>query len=283
MLLKNLPRTGLLPGLKYTATCSLLTLLLCQCDDGSSARIRGLKDEIQTLNHQIDDTRSQVSRLQSQIEASRAEKKKLEEDKAKAEQDREAVNKELDQLKKDFETYKTHYKLSMRKRAPGFELQDFTSIDGKEYRHVVLREITETQVNFSHEGGIMKLHYKQLPEALQAVLGFLIAQPEAPRDTKALSAKQINAERRAERDRQQLEIESKIKSLRDQKEKSVRSESLLKQTISRNESHGEPVAKLKRDLDQLQLYVRQIANQIIQEEVNLHRVRAEPVKLVPEK
>ena len=283
MLSKFLSQNGCTSGLTCIAAVALAPLLLCQCDDGSSARIKGLRDELQTLNHQIDDTQSQVSRLQSQIEASRAEKKKLEDDKAKAEEEREAASKALEQLKRDFETYKSHYKLSMRKRAPGFPLEDFVSTDGKAFKHVVLREITEDQVNFSHEGGLMKLHYKQLPETLQAVLGFLINFEETPRDVKAMTAKQINAQRRGTRDQQLLEVETKMKGLRAQREKSVRSLGDLRARISSAEAQDAPVLQLKREFEQLELYIKQIGNQILQVEIDLHRVRAEPVKLVPEK
>lgn len=283
MLPKFLSKSGCKLGNAAKTAAALLPLLLCQCDDGSSARIRGLKDEIQTLNHQIDDTRSQVSRLQSQIEASRAEKKKLEEDKAKSQEEREATAKELEQLKKDFETYKSHYKLSMRKRAPGFQLEDFTSVDGKEYKQVVLREITETQVNFTHQGGIMKLHYKQLPEQLQAVLGFLIAQPEAPRDTKVQTPRQINAERRSAKEALLLDAESKLKDLRVQRERSLASQSNTRQKLRNAESNGEPVLKLTQELEMITLYLNQLNNLILKAEVDVHRVRAEPVKLVPEK
>lgn len=283
MLLKLLPQIGRIRGTADVVFVSSLCLLLCQCDDGSSSRIRGLKDEIQTLNQQIDDTQSQVTRLQSQIESSRSEKKKLEEDKGKAQEEREAISKELEQLRKDFETYKTQYKLGMRKRAPGFPVQDFTSVDGKQYKQVVLREITETQVNFNHAEGIMKLHYKQLPEDLQAVLGFLIITPEQPQNTKARTAKQINAELYSDREERIQVEDNKVRDLRKEREKYISRQNENKRALNAALDDGKPVDRLRREIDQMELHINKMATQIMQAEVNLHRARSEKIKLLPEK
>ncbi len=271
---RHIAKTGLL-------ICT--SLMLSQCDNGPGARIKGLREEIEALNHQKYEKQQQINRLQSQIDASRAEKKKLEEEKTKAEDERETTQKQLEQIKRDFDNYKNQYKLSMQKREPGLPLTDFVSSDGKSYQHVVLREITESQVNFTHDGGIMKLHYKQLPENLQAMLGFLIEPPKAAHEVKTMSNRQINTQRRTERDNAINEAEQKLRGLRDQRVNSMRQQNQLNLAIIRAESQGAPMMKLKREAEQLDLYIKQVSNQILQAEVDVHRARQEPVKLLPEK
>lgn len=259
------------------------TLLLSQCDGGSGTRIKGLRDEIEQLNRQNYEIQQSIARLQSQIDASRAEKKKLEEEKTKIEAEREASSKQLEQLKKDFEAYKNKYKLSMQKRAPGLPIDNFVSADGKSFQHVVLREITDSQVNFTHEGGIMKLHYKQLPEYLQATLGFLIQPMEAPHEVVVMSNKQINAQRLAQKEVSLAQVTKKMADMRDQRFAVQKRLSQMKEEINTATVKGLPSERLKRESEQLDLYMRQISNQILQLEVDAHGVRSEKVLLLPER
>lgn len=270
--------------LSSITTCSLV-LLLCQCDDGgANIKIKGLRDEIDQLNHQNYETQQQVTRLQSQIEASRTERKKLEEEKAKVEADRESAQKDLQQLQKDFETYKAKYKLSMRQRAPGLEVGNFTSADGKSYQHVVLKEITGSQVNFTHDGGIMKLHYKDLPESLQDMLGFLIEdKPAEARDIKTLSPRQQNVQARAERDNAIGVIEESLTSLRRRKTPLMRNISQVEEALKKAKESGESTTLLEMSLQKYKLLLKQLDSEILKTEVDLHAVRSKAVKLVPER
>lgn len=266
-------------------TTSLFVLLLCQCDDGgANTKIKGLRDEIDQLNHQNYETQQQVTRLQSQIEASRNERKKLEEEKAKVEADRESAQKDLQQLQRDFETYKAKYKLSMRQRAPGLDVGNFTTADGKSYQHVVLKEITDSQVNFTHDGGIMKLHYKDLPESLQDMLGFLIEdKPAEVRDIKTLSPKQQNAQARAERDSAIGLIEESLTSMRSRKAPLVRNISQVEEALKKAKDTGENITLLEASLQKYKLLLKQLDSEILKTEVDLHAVRSKTVKLVPER
>lgn len=262
-----------------------LSLLLCQCDDGGvSIKIKGLRDEIDQLNHQNYETQQQVSRLQSQIESARNEKKKLEEEKAKAETEREAASKQLDQLKRDFETYKNQYKLSMIKRAPGMKVGDFTSSEGKSYHNVVLREISESQVNFNHEGGIMKLHYKQLPESLQDMLGFLIIPKTIETETKStLTPRQINMAIKADHNTKLADASEVVRKLRDQRETYTSRLGMHKHERDRLITLGESGNKESKAIDQLEQAIRQIDAQILKAEVDVHAIQNEPIKLKPER
>lgn len=264
---------------------SSLALMLCQCDDGgANIKIKGLKDELDQLNHQHYETQQQVSRLQSQIEASRAERKKLEEEKAKVEVDRESAQKDLQQLQRDFETYKTKYKLSMRQRAPGLEVGNFTSADGKSYQRVVLKEITDTQVNFTHDGGIMKLHYKDLPESLQDMLGFLIEdKPVVSHDVKMLTPKQQNLQARAARDTAVTNMEDVLSKLRLRREPLLRNIAHMEEDMRQAKNAGESVARFEPTIQKYKLLLKQLESEILKAEVDLHAVRANVVKLVPER
>ncbi|MBL9146039.1 MAG: hypothetical protein JNM99_20325 [Verrucomicrobiaceae bacterium] len=272
------------PRLTSTAT-SLLVLLLCQCDDGgANIKIKGLRDEIDQLNHQNYETQQQVTRLQSQIESSRNERKKLEEEKARVEAERESAQKDLQQLQKDFETYKSKYKLSMRQRAPGLEVGNFTSADGKAYQHVVLKEITDSQVNFTHDGGIMKLHYKDLPESLQDMLGFLIEdKPTEVRDIKTLSPRQQNIQARANRDNAIGTIEEALTSLRSRKTPLMRDVAQAEEAVRKANEAGESTTLLEASLLKYKLLLKQLDNEILKMEVDLHAARSKAVKLVPER
>jgi chromosome segregation ATPase len=264
---------------------SSLALMLCQCDDGgANIKIKGLKDELDQLNHQHYDTQQQVSRLQSQIEASRAERKKLEDEKAKVEVERESARKDLQQLQRDFETYKTKYKLSMRQRAPGLEVGNFTSADGKSYQRVVLKEITDTQVNFTHDGGIMKLHYKDLPESLQDMLGFLIEdKPVVSHDVSMLTPKQQNLQARAARDTAVTNMEDVLSKLRLRREPLLRNIAHMEEEMRQAKNAGESVVRFEPTIQKYKLLLKQLESEILKAEVDLHAARANVVKLVPER
>lgn len=263
-------------------TCS--TLLLTQCDDGSvNAKIKGLRDEIEQLNHQNYETQQQVTRLQSQIEASRTEKKKLEEEKVKVEADREAAAKQLDQLKRDFETYKSKYKLSMRERAPGMKVEDFTSAEGKPYKNVVLKEINESQVNFTHEGGIMRLHFTQLPLALQDLLGFLIQDKPQPKEVKILTPRQQNNQARIDHELEVSAAEKALEKLRLQKEALTRKLSDARAIESKAQDNGSSGIKEHDAVLKLEHVIKQVEGEILKAELDVHEVRSRQVKRVPER
>lgn len=264
---------------------TLAPIFLTQCDDGgANIKLKGLRDEIEQLNHQNYETQQQVTRLQSQIEASRTEKKKLEEEKQKVEAEREAAAKQLDQLKRDFETYKSRYKLSMRQNAPGMKVGDFVSSEGKSYKNVVLREINDSQVNFTHEGGIMKLHYKQLPETMQDMLGFLIEnKPEQPKEVKILTPRQQNAQTRNNREKAITDMETNLSEKRRVKEALSRKVSAASAAHKEATLNGGTGIKEADQVQKLELQIKQVEGEILKAELDLHSARSQPLKLVPER
>lgn len=263
---------------------SALVFVLSQCDDGSAARIKALREEIDQMNQQSYDASQQMKRLQSQIEGAKAEKQKLEEEKLQVEKEREETKKKLEQLQRDFETYKSSYKLSMQKRAPGMKIDDFTTPEGKAYRNVVLRELTDTYVNFTHDAGIIKLTAAQLPEPVQALLGFLIKRVEEPREISTLSNRQINLQRRAEQENRLDRAEEGIKAIRYQREQTMRQIASLNSRVRDMEYNGQTgTTPLKKSVAQLELVIKQLDSQLLQAEVDRHAIRSNAPKLLPER
>ena len=272
-------RLSLRPALLAT-----VALFLSQCDDGSAARIKALRDEIDQMNQQSYDASQQMKRLQSQIEGAKAEKQKLEEEKLQVEKEREETKKKLDQLQRDFDTYKSSYKLSMQKRAPGMRIDDFTTPEGKAYRNVVLRELTDTYVNFTHESGIIKLTAAQLPEPVQALLGFLIRQTEEPREVSTMSNRQINLQRKAEQETRLDEADEAIKAIRYQREQTMRQIASLNSRVRDMEYNGQTgVTPLKKSVTELELVLKKLDSQLLQAEVDRHAIRSNSPKLLPER
>lgn len=261
-----------------------LVFILCQCDDGSAARIKSLRDEIDQMNQQHFDASQQVKRLQSQIESAKAEKQKIEEQKAQVEKEREEANKKLEQLQRDFDTYKSSYKLSMQKRAPGMKINDFTTPEGKAYRNVVLRELTDSYVNFTHDAGIIKLTAAQLPEPVQALLGFLNARMDHGREVSTLSNRQINMQRRAEQETQLDAADEKIMDLRKRKEKLMTENSALKGRLRDAEYNGGiGTTALNKAIAEIDLAMKHLDAQLLQAEVERHAVRSSRPQLLPER
>ncbi|MFZ4596624.1 MAG: hypothetical protein ACOYOF_20385 [Verrucomicrobiaceae bacterium] len=259
------------------ACLTALTLLLSHCDDGSAARIKSLRDEIEQMNQQSFDASQQVKRLQSQIESAKDEKKKLEAEKAEAEQTAAETQKKLEQLQRDFDTYKSSYKLSMQRRAPGMKIDDFSTVEGKKYSNIVLRELTDTYVNFSHDAGIIKLTAAQLPETVQALLGFLNKRFEDPKDVKMLTVRQTNLQRQAEHTEKVESMEEAIKTVREEREHALRETGAIKTQIREAIASGKQVpTALTIAAEQGDLQLRVLANRIMQMEVEFHGLRRNP-------
>lgn len=271
------------PLLRLVSALALVSIL-AHCDDGSAARIKALRDEIDQMSQQSYDASQQMKRLQSQIEGAKADKAKLEEEKIQVEKEREETTKRLEQLQRDFDTYKSSYKLSMQKRAPGMKIDDFTTPEGKAYRNVVLRELTDTYVNFTHEAGIIKLTAAQLPEPVQALLGFLIKRTDEPRQVATMSNRQINLQRKAEQENRLDQADEAIQAIRRQREQVIRNISSLGSRIREMEYNGQAgTSTLKKSVAELELTLKKLDSQLLQSEVDRHAIRSSDLKLLPER
>jgi hypothetical protein len=95
----------------------------------------------------------------------------LKEEKDKFQSQLDEATKALEAIQNDFAEYKNQYKLSIRKRAPGMEL-DMVEVDGKKFEKVKIRELTDTALIFMHQAGTMSVPLNQLKPEMQVRLGF---------------------------------------------------------------------------------------------------------------
>ena len=260
-------------------TSLVAILFLCQCDDkGAAIKIKGLRDEIDALAQQNAKAEDERRRLEQTIDTIKLDKKKLDDDKAKAEADRVAAEKQLQDLKADFERYKVQYKLSMKQRAPGMKIDNFTTVEGKNYSDVVLKEITDAGIYFMHSGGIMRLEAKQLPSPMQLMLGLLTDTPsEQPRQTLAISSNQLLLKHRAERDLSLQAATAKIDTMRRERMKLQERVKNTKEEIRLAKLEGRIVPVIENRLATEQLAESTLQSQILQAEVDAEALRKSPL------
>lgn len=144
-------------------------VLLSGCQD--EAQIRALGDQIRALEGIQAQTKAEMNRLQLQMRSVQAERDKLKEEREKLESQMNEAKKALESIQKDFADYKAQYKLSIRRRAPGMELE-VVEVDGKKFERVRVRELTDVSLTFMHPAGTMSVPLKQLKPDLQKRLGF---------------------------------------------------------------------------------------------------------------
>lgn len=147
----------------------LVALLMTSCRD--DAQLRAMSEQIRALEMTQNQSKAELSRVQLQMRALQAERDKIKEEKEKLQQQIQEAQRAAESIKKDFEDYKQQYKLSIRKRAPGMELE-MVEVDGKMFRNVKIRELTDTQVTFMHASGTLSASLNQLPLAMQTLFGY---------------------------------------------------------------------------------------------------------------
>lgn len=165
---------------KLSGLCLTGILLLSGCQD--DAQMRAMTEQIRALEMAQGQSKAELSRVQLQMRSLQAERDKIKEEKEKLQQQIEEANRAAESIKKDFEDYKQQYKLSIRKRAPGMELE-LVEVDGKKFEKVKIREVTDTSLTFIHAAGTVSVHLRELSPTLQTTLGY-----EAPVPVTASSA-----------------------------------------------------------------------------------------------
>lgn len=145
---------------------ALLALTSCRDDE----HIDQLQKEVRSLSDQFNQSQGELNRLKTQLNSIGKERDVLKEERARLDADLEAARKTLDKLQKDFATYRSQYRISMMKRAPGLGLGDF-EVDGKTYRKVKAREATEEQLSVMHDSGTQKFAWSVLPDPIRKLFG----------------------------------------------------------------------------------------------------------------
>jgi outer membrane murein-binding lipoprotein Lpp len=150
-------------------------LLLSGCRD--EAQVRALGDQIRALEAAQQQAKSELSRVQLQLRVLQAEQEKVQAERERLKTRAAEAEKALKAMQNEFEAYKKQYKVSIRKRAPGMEL-DVVEIDGKRFEKVKVRDLTAENLTFMHQAGTMSVSLKQLKPELQERLGYEVATPE---------------------------------------------------------------------------------------------------------
>lgn len=149
-------------------------LLLTGCQD--EAQIRALSDQIRSLESLQGQSKAELNRLQIQMRSLQIERDKIKEERDKLQSQIDEAQKALEAIRKDFEEYKQQYRLSIRQRAPGMEL-DQLEIDGKTFENIRIRALTEDSLTFLHSAGTMSVNLSQLKPEMQERFGYQAAMP----------------------------------------------------------------------------------------------------------
>ena len=106
----------------------------------------------------------------------------------------EATTKEtIDSISAEFEKYKNEYRAFARGQAKGEEIPKLTTLSGKVYEEVKIREVTAVGMQIRHKEGPMRIPYEDLPEDLQDRFQFDPKQKEDAIAAEANATKAHNA------------------------------------------------------------------------------------------
>ena len=75
------------------------------------------------------------------------------------------LEEEVARLRKEFDDYRTKYCRQMRSAAVGEKLDELASRQGKVYRNVTIRRVTETTLEFTHADGLASLRPDELADS----------------------------------------------------------------------------------------------------------------------
>lgn len=187
----------------------------------------------------------------------------------------DAAKKELEQVKKDFDAYKSKYKVSIRNRVPGLQLQDF-AVAGRLYQGVVAMQFTDEFLGIKHSAGTAKVALADLPEIVQNILGLTGVHDALP-DVVAQAAQPVSSSKSREKAR--LEIDGQLAELSEQSRK-IRDQMLVIEKRLRELSIQMSVAKANKretfaaenEQQNLNLRLNQLEAELVSLDVNRHEV-----------
>jgi outer membrane murein-binding lipoprotein Lpp len=151
-----------------------LGVILCGCRDEKQIRLLG--EQIRGLERVEEQRSAQIEELNKQVRALEGERGRLKEEGEAMLPKVKAAEEALKALQEEFAKYKSQYKLSIRKRAPGMELGE-VEVQGKRFEGVKVRQLTEEALIFVHEKGTTSVPLSQLKAELQTRLGYEMAAP----------------------------------------------------------------------------------------------------------
>lgn len=160
---------------------------LTSCDPKDQQAVLLAQEEVEALKKANARLEGELKRLQQQTEEAAAEQiKRTEElqkeaDEAKAQF--EKLQDEALKARKELEEYMAKYKISHRAKLKGFTVPSLQTADSQAYQSVVFREITPSEVSFSHSAGAGRVPMAKLPAELQRK--FLYDPEEVKREEEA--------------------------------------------------------------------------------------------------
>ena len=133
---------------------------------------------------------------------------------------------------KDLLAYKAKYRASMRDKAKGEQIAEITTLAGRTFRHVAVREVTPIGMQIRHDDGFTRIPYEDLPHALQERFQF---DPQEKREAVKAesSSEQVHLNNVAEADAagQVQAIANREKQNQEDKQKAISQIALLETQI----------------------------------------------------
>jgi hypothetical protein len=104
----------------------------------------------------------------------------------------EKAQDEAAQARRDLEAYMAKYRASLRAKAKGMALPQLETLDKAAFERVVIKELTPTEVAFSHSGGIGRIPLAKLTPDLQKKLLYDAAEVKAMEAEAVAGAEAVN-------------------------------------------------------------------------------------------
>ena len=79
----------------------------------------------------------------------------------------EQLQDEAAKARRELQDYMAKYKISARGKLKGLQVPKLDTADGKSYQAVVFKEVTPTELSFSHSGGMARLSLEKAPVDIQ--------------------------------------------------------------------------------------------------------------------
>lgn len=79
---------------------------------------------------------------------------------------------ELDALRKEFEEYRQQYRIGHREAAKGTRLDSLTTLDGREFVSVTIRQVNPAGMEIFHDAGAAFVAFERLPDPLREEFGY---------------------------------------------------------------------------------------------------------------
>jgi septal ring factor EnvC (AmiA/AmiB activator) len=245
----------------------LAVLALSACGDPNAAKAKALQVEIDQLHQNILQAQQSVRKLETQVNAAKAERQKLEAEKVKATEEKSTTESELKKLQDEFNAYKAKYKVSMREKVPGLQLEAFATGTAS-YAAVKVTEWTDFLIKFTHSRGTASLSLHELPESLKDKLGLSEAhepwQHPLAREAPLLSRESVSHEYNVS----VQSVRDRLAQIDEDVRQSQKSLGELEQIVSlARGNNGQVSAKVHTGIAQLNLRISQLQAQRVLLEV----------------